>query len=225
MRFRVNKNGEWRMGCNLVSPATGATKYHPDLLRYTTLDDATRAVVEAHLLQHCASYTGLTTKKDVQAMFEEWVQEQRANDPDFWSARNRRGPKKLDKDTPAEVREVYQERMRQARESGRQWAGNKFKQLTAAGHARSGAMVDKPYIPRLLAAHERLLPDNAAGGEVHPSRAKGKGARIVRVLLPEHQEVQRQVSKETGDGTPLVELLTPAEVRALAASKKWSAQR
>jgi hypothetical protein len=225
MRFAHKSGGEWRMGCELVSPVDGSSKYTPDVLRSRTLTGADRVAVEAHLWDSREVYIKLCSKKDVRAKLSEWVQEQRESNPDFWMNDKKRGPKKVTSTTPVDVRDAYHERMRLARESGKQWAGKRLKDLMAQGHSRSTGLVGKPYIARLLQAHERLLKSESIGGEVHPQRAKGRGARILRLFLPEQRELQRNVSEGNKDDTPLVELLTPEELQHLGRQRKWQRKR
>ena len=224
MRFS-SEGSCWRMGCELVSPVDGTVKFTMDVIRTRLLTGADQAAVEAHLWDSREDYMKCCSKKEVRAKLQKWVEEQRAMNPDFWMGGFKKGPQKLTSTTPVEVREGYLKRMRLARESGKQWAGKRLKDLMTHGHSRSLGLVGKPYIARLLAHHERILKNESEGGEVHPQRAKGKGARIIRLILPEQREIQREINKEIRDQTPCVELFTRQELQEMKKQKKWGRQR
>jgi hypothetical protein len=157
MRFGLDKNGRWTMGCVLTSPAEGVKTFTSKVLRFNGMTDEVRTVLEAHLLEEVAAYTALSSPRAVQAKLHEWVLKMRETNPGFWPKKKATGCtpgyQKAEKGSM-----LYKERadaMRNAREHGKHWAGRLQKDLAAKGYSRSDALVGKPYIARLLKAHNR----------------------------------------------------------------------
>ena len=75
-------------------------------------------------------------------------------------------------------------------------------------------------VRRLLKAHVALLPNEKSGGNVHPQRHT-KGARILRLLLPETAEKQLQVAADIGDQTPVFRVMTTEGVKQAAQTHNW----
>ena len=157
MRFGMDKTGRWTMGCVLTSPAEGPMGFVSKVLRFNGMTDEVRTVLEAHLLEEVAAYTALSSPRAVQAKLHEWVLKMRETKPGFWPKKKATGCtpgyQKAEKGSM-----LYKERadaMRNAREQGKFWAGSLQKDLARQGYSRSDALVGKPYIARLLKAHNR----------------------------------------------------------------------
>ena len=157
MRFGLDKNGRWTMGCVLTSPAEGPMGFVSKVLRFNGMTEEVRTVLEAHLLAEVAAYTALSSRRAVEAKLHEWVVKKRETQPGFWPKKTAtgmaKGVQKVEKGS-----DVYKERadaMLNAREQGKFWAGSLQKDLARQGYSRSDALVGKPYIARLLKAHNR----------------------------------------------------------------------
>ena len=49
MRFGLDKNGRWTMGCVLTNPAKGPMGFQSKVLRFNGMTEEVRTVLEAHL--------------------------------------------------------------------------------------------------------------------------------------------------------------------------------
>ena len=152
MRFGSEKNGRWSMGCRLAS-----STFTPKVLRFGGMREEVRVPLEAHLLAEVATYTALCSKAEVEAKLHQWVEDMRATNPGFWPKKTatglKRGAEKMEKGSS--MHEKAKKAMRVVREQGKHWAGAKGKDLQRQGYSRSLALVGKPYIARLLEAHQR----------------------------------------------------------------------
>ena len=157
MRFGLDKNRRWTMGCVLTSPALGPTAFVSKVLSFSGMTDDIRTVLEAHLLAEVDAYTALSSKEQVQAKLHEWVLKMRETDPGFWPKKTakglRKGYEKAAKGST--LRAERERRMEHARQHGGSWAGNRTQELHRQGYSRSDALVGKPYMARLLAKHQR----------------------------------------------------------------------
>ena len=136
------------MGCMLTCPESGRAKFVADVLRFRNLSAKVMDALEEHLKDCSREYVGGTTKEAARDRLRHWVAERREDDPDFWPAYGRKGPRpvaELDEDAREEEVQRRRARMLANREEGKAWAGKHHKALRQKGCSLVTSLQGKPY--------------------------------------------------------------------------------
>ena len=150
-----------------------------------------------------------------------WVDHRRLVSPRFWHTFRRKGPPKGGKDDAALAAMRARLATNQLHQA-KKFAGAHTKAIRSHGHSLAKATVLPDLVQRLLALHVRYLPDPSHGSEVHWQMHRGRGARILSVLMPECVANAKAVAAEIGDSTRSLVVLSADQVHADATKQRWS---
>jgi len=152
LKSKLSKAADYTIFVNSITPAEGVTTWLK--LRYSHLSRAVRTAIEDEFVANCPTYCACRSMESLRSKLDLWVASKRQEDATFWETKGRRGPAKNSDSTDPAVRKKREDSMTFARESGRQWAGAHFHEITEHGSLLVPTLRGDERFKELLGASE-----------------------------------------------------------------------